>query len=704
MDAPSPGRLDCRHRYRRLVLDMHIPDWEPGLLAAFDPERIADLLVAGRINYATVYAQSCTGHCYWPTAVGKAHAATRQRDLFGPLVAALRKRDIFACAYYSVVFCNLIADHPDWRICSRPAATLEQDYGTHRYGQACPHNVEYLARVAAELTELLNRYEFDGMFFDMAFWRPMCLCPACLARYRDETGHETPTVVDWHDAGWCRYQEVRERWNAEFQAQITALVKGLRPGLPVVHNAGGILHGWPLAVGLDQVDASDFLSGDFYGDISDQRTVGKLFGAGTPGQPAEIMTTRCTPGPAEHVNTKDEDLLMRLAAAVVSCGAAASIIDGVNPDGTLEPAIYEMIGRVYEPIAAIEQHLGGEGVADVGLYFSDTSKMSFAEDGKPADELRNGDRSYPHLRALRGACEKLQRGQVPFAVVTRRHLAALSRYRVLVLPNVLRMTAEETGAMRAYVEAGGKLYASGMTSLNDTGGRQFEDFALADLFGCHYGGETKDAISHLRAGPSTYQADLAAALAPQGRLSMRGLLALKPPLAGEPLALRTASMYPEAGSVVDRRYISLHSSPPWRDTDEAVIVRHRWGRGEVIYSAVDIETVEAPAAGRVWLTLLRRLAGRAWTLEVQAPPCVWVGAFHQADRRRVVLVLANYPPMTPGLPVPSVTFTLQPLAGAYRRLVALPSGRELSATQAATGAITGELSDLNRLRAVAAEY
>ena len=172
-----------------------------------------------------------------------------------------------------------------------------------------------------------------------------------------------------------------------------------------------------------QVEASDFLSGDFYGDISDQRTVGKLFGACTPGQPAEIMTTRCTPGPAEHVNTKDEDLLTRMAAAVVSCGAAASIIDGVNPDGTIETAVYKMIGRVYEPIAAIEAHLGGEGVADVGLYFSDTSKMSFAEDGKPAAELRIGDRSYPHLRALRGAGEKLQRGQVPFAVVTRRHLA-----------------------------------------------------------------------------------------------------------------------------------------------------------------------------------------------------------------------------------------------------------------------------------------
>jgi len=706
-----PPRLTCANRYRRLVLDMHIPDREPGLLARFDPERIADLLVAGRIDYATIYAQSCTGHCYWPTAAGKAHAATRDRDLFGSLVAALRKRGIFTCAYYSVVFNNLIADHPDWRIRSRADASLADDYGSHRYGQACPNNAEYRARVTDELTELLGCYEFDAMFFDMAFWRPICLCPACIARCRDETGRETPAIVDWHSAEWCRYQETRERWNAEFQARITALVKGLRPGLPVVHNAGGILHGWPLAVGLDTVAASDFLSGDFYGDHSDQRTVGKLLGSCTPSRPPEIMTTRCTPGPAEHVQTKDENALAHQAAAVISCGAAASIIDGINPDGTLEPAVYEMIGRVYAPIAALDEHLGGEPLADVGLYFSDYSKMSFAENGRPAAELRGGERVYPHLRALRGACEKLQQGQVPFAVVSRRQLAELSRFRVLLLPNVLRMTADEVEAIRAYVAAGGRLYASRMTSLNDTRGRQFDDFALADVFGCHYVGEQGDAISYLRPCPSPVARDLAAALAPQACLSVRreadgrsGMVALGASLAGQALALRTAAAYPEPGSVADQRYISLHSSPPWRETDEPVLVQHRFGRGEIIYSAGDIEAQDAPAAGRAFLALIRCLAGSPWTVEVQAHPCVWVGAFHQAERRRVLLLFANYPPLTPALPVPTVGFTLQPVAGPYRCLVDLPGGGELAATRHAAGAITGALSDLDGIRAVAALY
>jgi hypothetical protein len=190
-----------------------------------------------------------------------------------------------------------------------------------------------------------------------------------------------------------------------------------------------------------------------------------------------------------------------------------------------------------------------------------------------------------------------------------------------------------------------------------------------------------------------------------------GTLALGRQISGQALALRTASMYAERGSVADRRYISLHSSPPWRETDEPVIVHHRFGRGETIYSAADIEALDAPAAGRMWLALIQRLAGQPWTLDVRTHPCVWCGAFHQPDRRRVLLLFAPYSPLSPALPVPALAFTLQPVASPYRRLVELPSGLELAATRDAlaatrdaTGAIAGELSNLDGLRAVAAEY
>ena len=273
------------------------------------------------------------------------------------------------------------------------------------------------------------------------------------------------------------------------------------------------------------------------------------------------------------------------------------------------------------------------------------------------------------------------------------------------------MTAEEIEAIRRYVAAGGRLYASHLTSLNDTDGRQFDDFALADLFGCHYAGAQPAVTSYLRPAPSPYYDDVLAALAPQRYLvahntayGPHGMLKLQQ-VAGQVLALRTTSLYEEPGSVVDQHYISLHSSPPWTDTSEPLIVHQHVGRGEVIYSAADIETVDAPAAGRVWLSLIERLADQPWTLSVATHPCVWSNAFHQAERRRVLLLFVNYSSITPALPVPSLSFTLQPITTMpYRRLVALPSGNEIPSTRTATGAISGELLNLNGLQAVVAEY
>lgn len=691
---------------------MHIRDNVPGLLSKFNAEEIADQLVAGRINYATIYAQSCTGHCYWPTRVGKAHRETRRQDLFGGLANALRRRGIFVSAYYSLVFDNTVADAPEWRVRSRPDARLADDYASRRCGVCCPNNGEYLAHVDAEVDELLHDYTMDGVFFDMGFWRPPCYCPHCAARYRREEGADLPTIVNWLDRAWCRYQWVRERWNAEFQTRMTRMVQRVQPDVTVVHNAAGVLHGWPFAVGIDTVDASDFLAGDFYGDRVEQRLVSSLLVSASPRQPAELMTTRCLPGPGEHVQTKDEDLLKRVVVANIASGAAASVIDAMNPDGTVEPALYRMLGRVFEPIAAMEPELGGSVVADVALYASDESKMSFSDNGRAVADLLAANEPMPHLRALRGASDKLQRGQIPYAVITKKQIQRLSAYRIVILADVLRMTEEECAAIRRFVETGGCLYASQLTSLHTTTGRRLSDFALSDLFGCHHAGEEDATVVYMRPTRSAETSRLASALEPQRYLTVRRakdpaheLPRLDVSERAVPVAMKTVSAFAEPGSVVDGRYISLHSSPPWHDTDEVLATWHHYGDGAVIYSGAAIEAIEAPAAERYWLECIRLLARDQWTVEVDTHPCVWTGVFHQPERRRVLLVFANYPSMEPGLPVPLVRFQLRPLAGLrYRRLIEIPSRRDLPAIVDTQGSIGGELTNLSTMRAVAAEY
>jgi hypothetical protein len=56
---------------------------------------------------------------------------------------------------------------------------------------------------------------------------------------------------------------------------------------------------------------------------------------------------------------------------------------------------------------------------------------------------------------------------------------------VLILPNLAVITDQQVAAIRAFIDRGGSLIATGETSLFNEWGERREDFALADLFGAH---------------------------------------------------------------------------------------------------------------------------------------------------------------------------------------------------------------------------
>ena len=55
---------------RRLLIDMHIPDWDPGFLKNFDPELMASEAIATGADGIMVDFQSHVGLCNWPTESG----------------------------------------------------------------------------------------------------------------------------------------------------------------------------------------------------------------------------------------------------------------------------------------------------------------------------------------------------------------------------------------------------------------------------------------------------------------------------------------------------------------------------------------------------------------------------------------------------------------------------------------------------------
>ena len=635
---------------RRMLVDMHVPDWDPGFLAEYEPKVMADLYERANLTSVMLYCNSHIGLCNWPTKVGKMHAGLGGRDIVGELLTELDERGIATCAYFSVVFDNwAVETNPDWR--QRTAKGFDAQERV-RYGFNCMNHPDYRAYVRDLLSELLTSYRFDAIFFDMVFWPLQCECEHCVGRF----GRDVPQTVDWTTPDWPAWQAAREEWADEFAAELAGIARALVPEIATTHNLAPGLADFAIAQPLRGSRHDTFVAGDLYGDRYEQLFVTKLSQHLTETRPAEFMTSRCV-NLADHVRTKREDEMALAAAAATAMGSGFLFIDAIDPAGTANEHVFDRIGRIFARTAPYESLLGGEPVEDVAVYFSVDSQIDFAQQGADISAIQRMGTTYPHGVSAQGACRALQRARLPFGVITRKQLGDLDRWKVLVLPNVLRMDAEEIAAIRAYIASGGRVYASKWTSLVDTAGARRDDFGLAQQFGASIDGEEDGRQVFVR----PVAADVAEALLPQSHLSIS--VRSNAPLCGLPrlraagatvLAARTLPYgYPSAGTLRDHRFASIHSSPPWDDTDDPMIVRN----GNVVYSVSDIEALDAEANESLFVHLVRSLLG-APTWSAEAHPSVWVNVFDQPDRGRYVATFLNCTADLPAVPVP-VTLTLQ---------------------------------------------
>jgi hypothetical protein len=701
--------------YRRMLLDMHIPDWDPSFLSRYDPVALATLYERAHATGVMLYCNSHVGLTNYPVAEGRMHPGLGGRDVVGELVRELATRDIRSCAYYSVLFDNwAVTEHPEWWISpiADPSSGPGGGGALPRYGVCCPSNEDYVAFTERRITDLLGRYDFDCLFFDMTFWAVICGCDRCRQRYELEEDLPLPEDVDWTLPKWCAFQSARERWLREFVQRIVGAAKTIRPDMPVYNNFALSVTNWVPGFPLDVAEDVDFLGGDMYGDATEQLVVSKLMLNLTENRPAEFMTSLCV-NLRDHVRLRSADDLRMKAFAAAAHSSACLFIDAIDPDGTVDAARYDLVGDVFDQVARYEPFLGGDPIEDVAVYHSNASRMSFDENGTPVGSHRLSEGRTPHQRALRGACRMLQRAHIPFGVITRKQLDALDRYPVIVLPNVLRMDGEEVDAFRRYVRAGGRLYASGFTSLVDTSGVRHGDFLLAEVFGVVTDGEEAGPVLYARATAP----DAEAWLAPQRYLSampaMSGMAVtgqqVRVPATrattGRALAtLSYAYGHPHPGTVLDRHWSSIHSWPPYTDTDRAVIAENAYGEGICVYSSFDVEATDAAANERLFVGIIRRLLGDRARVQARTHPSVWITAFDQPERGRMIVSVLNYPSDLPPVPVDDVVVTLRAPTGVrFTDVVRAPKGDPIEHTIDA-GAVRSTLGRVEEFAMIVANY
>src|SRR5437016_4730402 len=153
--------------YRRLLVDTHIPDWDPILLSRFNAVDYVATIARAGFQCLMQYAISCAGLCLWRSKIGQMHRGMKGRDYFAEVVNECKRQGLHTVAYFHVIWDNHAYEaHPDWRY--KPAGG-DAEVLQGRYGYTCP-NTPYRDYALALARELVTNYEFAGIFNDMILW------------------------------------------------------------------------------------------------------------------------------------------------------------------------------------------------------------------------------------------------------------------------------------------------------------------------------------------------------------------------------------------------------------------------------------------------------------------------------------------------------------------------------------------------------
>jgi len=677
--------------YRRLLIDTHVPDWDPNLLANFNAaDYVATIAGAGFQSFMQ-YANSHVGLCLWRTKLGHMHAGMKGRDYFGEVMEECRRHGLHRLAYYSLIFDDwAYQNRPDWRIL--PEDGYDRILNS-RTGTVCP-NSPYRDHALACLRELVGNYDFEGIFLDMTWWPAVCYCPHCTERFWREHNDEPPRIVNWKDPLWRSFQKAREEWMLEFAKTVTQTIKQTRP-ISVYHQFGTVFYSWQGAVSLEQNDASDFASGDFYGGAAQFSLVCKTYWGLTHTRPFEFMTSR-TRDLNDFESTKPVEAILVESLVPTIHSSACLLIDAVKPDGTLNHLAYEYLGQVNAQHDPYEPFLGGELLADVAIYYDKASMYDPEVSGVRASEAYPSSayggpakgafdtddseagpagRNPPHLDAVMGSARILREAHIPFGVVTNVTLDQLSRFRAVILPTVLEMTAEQADRFRKFVRDGGVLYASGPSSLNhpEQGDPRF---LLEDVLGVRYLGTLGTMTTYL----SPTDSNMRKVIWPQENVTFQGPMIHAESLTGsEVLATVTLPwVEPEPGHAIGTHFASIWSNPPaMAPGRDPGIVTNSFGKGKTVWVAAPIESGIESVYANVISHLLHRVLPGPYNFEAETNRAVEMTLFHQAEKHRLLVGLLNMQEQVPTIPVGATVRVLLPVDRRARRVLHIPDQKEI---------------------------
>lgn len=357
------------------------------------------------------------------------------------------------------------------------------------------------------------------------------------------------------------------------------------------NNAGIVAFSWSAGSTERISDVADYTGGDLYGDLANHSFSCKYFYSITQNQPFEYMNSRCV-RLQEHTATKDPEYLETEIALTRAHHGATLVIDAIDPVGTMDRRVYELLGKIFSEQEVLEKYNDGEFVADIAVFFDSTTRF---------DEAGTG---FGNKEAAVEATRRLTERHVPVAVIGNGHTGELSRFQCVVAPMLQNFDNTEVEKLIKYVENGGNLYLDGAS-----------DHRLIERL---LGGKNEGFIGTVMTyiAPKKGYEKLLSDFNAKYPMSFKYKLA-KISVAEDAEIFATAEL-PRTIPEDNLHFASIHSNPPWEVTETPAIVKRKVGKGNVIWCAGAMEKDDRKAFGDAFLNLLNDMTGGDYSVSAKA--------------------------------------------------------------------------------------
>jgi hypothetical protein len=491
--AGARPAFDWIRSARLMIGEGYCPPFYPSL--DYEPEKA--LAIARRLNCDAFRYPTYSYVAFFPTKTKLPHhPELGGRDPFRDTVKLFHDAGLKVVAYNPLnhPFMDVQSNNPEYRDWMRYDAEgrpfITGHMGWTRFYEGCL-NSPLRDQIRERVREVVTSYPVDVMYFDGPYegmdqeWR-ICHSKYCEAAYQKARGKSIPQEGSATPEDLIEYRQ----WMAEdvvvaFMHEIADMVRQIRD-VPVVYNDTGLLsRGW-------RNRAYRYVDGFMFeaADTPEQKLFNLRLGQST-GKVIWTYISSHTEYNREHLKDKSVRgwYTSPLAGARLELDAAVATAAGAG-------YCYWGLNRLFYQPQDILDDPGVRGLKAVFDFAQSNAELLRSASPMPQVGILTGaqtikwyENSYFVPQAYKnyyyGTWQLLKDMGYDAEPFLDYEMTAerLAKYKLVYVPNAACLSEAQGSSLASYVESGGTLVATHLTSLADEFGRRRRNYGLAELFG-----------------------------------------------------------------------------------------------------------------------------------------------------------------------------------------------------------------------------